>query len=157
MSIELPNVPTAFIGKEPSLDDLITFVEERKEIILEEELATSDTFNVLREYKNASMTKFAVDGQYYLYGQLLILPCDRITNERLQEAISVNTRRFKEYGGPCNSFEAAYIMNHENNFKDVIKIIDLYYNLDEIIHSLYAPGGSGFKRAKEAWAERNGA
>ena len=157
MSIELPNVPTAFIGKEPSLDDLITFVEERKEIILEEELATGDTFNVLREYKNASMTKWAVDGQYYLYGQLLILPRDRITNEKIQEAISANTRRFEEYGGPCNSFEAASIVNHENNFKDVIKIIDLYYNLDEIIHSLYAPGGSGFKRAKEAWVERNGA
>ncbi len=152
MDIKIPETPTREIGKELSLNAMIDwFSNVSKEFELDIYIQP-DVLMALDEYKKDAETAW-VKGKYYLYGQIHI-DCDTpITQNLLQLAIDENNKRLIDYGGPCNSFEAASIECGKNRFSNLLKLLDFYYNkYDEIA---YAPGGPGYEMAFESWTDRH--
>jgi hypothetical protein len=151
MDIKIPETPIREIGKELSLNAMIDwFSNVSKEFELDIYIQP-DVLKALDEYKKDA--NILLNGKYYLYGQIPI-DCDTpITQNLLQSAIDENNKRFNEYGGPCNSFEAASIACSENRFTNLLKLLDFYYNkYDEIA---YAPGGPGYIVAYNDWTNRH--
>ena len=71
-------------------------------------------------------------GFFYLGGQVKMKHNDLINLDSIQKVRVIYEERNREYGGPCNSFEAASINNHNdllNQMEEIIiaytKIIDL--------------------------------
>jgi hypothetical protein len=147
------NIPTMNEGEmEPSLDQLIDWFKRVGEEMNIDDHIEANEMAVLNEYKTNSMSTWA-SGKYYLYGQIPIDTNTPITPELLQSAIDANSRRYVEYGGPCNSFEAASIAKSDDQFKNFMKLLDFYHNkYNEIA---YAPGGNGYKLAEKSWNSRN--
>ena len=85
----------------PTLNDLIWLVKEHNDYFTDLDLAVLDYYE--KSAKNAS------NRSYYLYGQLPISQDEPITPELLLQADDMTSARFREYGGPVNSFEAASI------------------------------------------------
>jgi len=152
MDIRIPETPTREIGKELSLNAMIDWFSNVSKDIELDLYIQPDVLKTLDEYKKVAETTWS-NGKYYLYGQIPI-DCDvPITQNLLQSAIDENNKRFNEYGGPCNSFEAASIACSENRFNNLLKLLDFYYNkYDEIA---YAPGGPGYEKAFESWTDRH--
>jgi hypothetical protein len=151
MSIKLPETPMDQIGMEPSLNKLIDWFKEVSEEMDLDEYIESNVREVLNEYKKDSGMEWT-KGKYYLYGQVLTDPDSPITRELLQNAIDTNLRRYQEYGGPCNSFEAASIAHSKQLFLNLLELLGFYYiTYNEIS---YAPGGAGYKRALKLWNDR---
>jgi len=147
MDIKIPETPIREIGKELSLNAMIDwFSNVSKEFELDIYIQP-DVMKALDEYKKDA--NILLNGKYYLYGQIPI-DCDTpITQNLLQSAIDENNKRLIEYGGPCNSFEAASIECSKKRFASLLELLDFYYNTyDKIV---YAPGGSGYKMAFERW------
>ena len=147
------NIPTMNEGEmEPSLDQLIDWFKRVGEEMNIDDHIEANEMAVLNEYKTNSMSTLA-SGKYYLYGQIPIDTNTPITPALLQSAIDANSRRYVEYGGPCNSFEAASIAKSDDQFKNFMKLLDFYHNkYNEIA---YAPGGNGYKLAEKSWNSRN--
>ena len=152
MDIKIPETPTREIGKELSLNAMIDWFNNASEDIELSLYIQPDVLKALDEYKKDAESTWS-NGKYYLYGQIP-LDCDvPITQNLLQSAINENNTRFNEYGGPCNSFEAASIACSENRFTNLLKLLDFYYNkYDEIA---YAPGGPRYEMAFESWTDRH--
>ena len=152
MDIRIPETPTREIGKELSLNAMINWFNNASKDIELDLYIQPDVLKALDEYKKDAETTWS-NGKYYLYGQIPI-DCDvPITQNLLQSAIDENNKRFNEYGGPCNSFEAASIACSEKRFTNLLKLLDFYYNkYDEIA---YAPGGPGYEKALESWTDRH--
>jgi hypothetical protein len=152
MDIRIPETPTREIGKELSLNAMIDWFNNASKDIELDLYIQPDVLKTLDEYKKDSESTWS-NGKYYLYGQIP-LDCDvPITQNLLQSAIDENNKRFNEYGGPCNSFEAASIACSENRFTNLLKLLDFYYNkYDEIA---YAPGGPGYIVAYNDWTNRH--
>ena len=152
MSIKLPEVPMDQIGMEPSLNKLIDWFKEVSEEMDLDEYIEPNVREVLNEYKKNSETEWS-KGEYYLYGQVLTDPDSPITRELLQNAIDTNSRRSQEYGGPCNSFEAASMAHSDQLFSNLLQLLGFYYiTYNEIS---YAPGGAGYKGALKLWNDSN--
>lgn len=147
------NIPTMNEGEmEPSLDQLIDWFKRVGEEMNIDDHIEANEMAVLNEYKTNSMSTWA-SGKYYLYGQIPIDTNTPITPALLQSAIDANSRRYVEYGGPCNSFESASIAKSDDQFKNFMKLLDFYHNkYNEIA---YAPGGNGYKHAEKSWNSRN--
>ena len=86
---------------------------------------------VLTSYYNDTKTTYS-NGIFYLGGQVKMTPDEEITLDKIKKVREISKQREIEYGGPCNSFEAASINNHNdllNQMEDIIiaytKIIDL--------------------------------
>ena len=151
MSINIPKMSETLI-KDPSLDQLIDLIKVASEETNLDDYLEPNVRKVLNEYKLASESTWSND-KYYLYGQIPIDTDTPITPALLQSAIDANSRRYVEYGGPCNSFEAASIAKSDAQFKNLLVILDFYHNkYNEIT---YAPGGNGYKRALDDWNSRN--
>lgn len=152
MDIKIPETPTREIGKELSLNAMINWFSNVSKAIELDLYIQKEDMEVLSKYKKDSESTWS-NGKYYLYGQIP-LDCDvPITQNLLQSAIDENNKRFNEYGGPCNSFEAASIACSEKRFTNLLKLLDFYYNkYDEIA---YAPGGPGYEKALESWTDRH--
>ena len=152
MDIRIPETPTREIGKELSLNAMINWFNNASKDIELDLYIQPDVLKALDEYKKDAETTWS-NGKYYLYGQIPI-DCDvPITQNLLKSAIDENNKRFNEYGGPCNSFEAASIACSEKRFTNLLKLLDFYYNkYDEIA---YAPGGPGYEKALESWTDRH--
>jgi len=150
MAVKIPKIIWE-IGKELSLNAMIDcFNNISKEIELDVYIQP-DVLNALDEYKKDA--NILLHGKYYLYGQIPI-DCDTpITQNLLQSAIDENNKRFAEYGGPCNSFEAASIACSEKRFANLLKLLDFYYNKYNEIY--YAPGGPGYILALKEWTDRH--
>jgi hypothetical protein len=103
-----------------TLINLIKFVPNGPE---ETALFNSVKKTVLNEYLNDSM-KYT--GQFYLGGQVKIYPDEEITLGKIQEVRDINIKRLTEYGGPCNSFEASSIANHDRKLNELEDIIKCY-------------------------------
>lgn len=153
MDIRIPETPTREIGKELSLNAMIYWFNNASNDIELDLYIQPDVLKALDEYKKDAEGLPRSDGIYYLYGQIPIDCNVPITQNLLQSAIDENNKRFNEYGGPCNSFEAASIACSENRFTNLLKLLDFYYNkYDEIA---YAPGGPGYEKAFELWTDRH--
>jgi hypothetical protein len=84
--------------------------------------------DALQEYLNDTKKSYS-KGQFYLGGQLLMYPDEEITLKKFDEVRDISNKRFIEYGGPSNSFEAASIKNYQNIFNDVEKIVRIYLKI----------------------------
>ena len=94
--ITTPVVPEEFVGKEPTFNQLVEFVEVYYEC--------GSRPRVIEEYEKTILSSWST-GKYYLLGQVLTDPTDRITTERIENAIQIHRQRSLDYGAPCNSFE----------------------------------------------------
>lgn len=122
MSMNLPNIPDELVGKEPSLIELEYFTRDSSELFQEQDL------EVISVYMETTKSTYS-SGQYYLFGQILTRPIEPITNAKLQGAIDANKQRLIDYGGPCNGFEAASIAVSDRQFRNLITILDRYYEI----------------------------
>jgi len=118
--INIPLTPLHMMGNEPNLDILEKFVVIDNEYDRGVNQYVLDTESLLS------------DGKYYLYGQLKLDKSTPITQQKMEEAIKINGSRLKDYGGPCNSFEAASIQKHEADFHSLLKLIEKYYRVSNI-------------------------
>ena len=155
--MEITYTPDAYLGKEPSLNQLIDWFDnvthEDSDLTLSDEGITNDILDVLTVYKQEANLSYS-SGMYYLYGQIQTSPDDPITYEKLQEALEEPNKRFREYGGPCNSFEAASIERSRRDFSNLQRLLQFYYYdyPDEIC---YRPGGKGYVEAYAEFISRN--
>jgi hypothetical protein len=108
-----------------TLNNMINFVPKSKQEIL---LYNSINKDALQEYLNDTKKSYS-KGQFYLGGQLLMYPDEEITLKKFDEVRDISNKRFIEYGGPSNSFEAASIKNYQNIFNDVEKIVRIYLKI----------------------------
>jgi len=144
---DFPMVPEEFINKEPCLDDIGQFVEEYTEL-----LKDHDDLKVgLKEYINDSKESWA-KGNYYLLGQLKLLPSERLSNTILSKAVDIEEQRLKDYGGPAHQMDFWSMEKHASWFKSIKNLIALYYHVKT--EEYYAPGGQGYMEAKKRF-EKN--
>lgn len=66
------------------------------------------------------------NGQYHLFGQLLIDMNTPLTNDLLRNAIKANINRGVDYV-PYNSIEAASIYNNKQVFINLLDLLQKYY------------------------------
>ncbi len=63
---------------------------------------------------------------FYLGGQVKMSPDEEITLDKIKEVREISKKREIEYGGPCNSWEAASIYSHNNRLNQMEDIIKAY-------------------------------
>ena len=144
-TITIPEVPEEFEGKEPTFNELVEFVN----VYYKE----GSRPRVIEEYEKTILSTWAT-GKYYLLGLVLTAPTDRITTERLENAIQINHQRSIDYGVPCNSFEYGSIVHTERMFADLLQIIEKYYVV--MMEIEYMPGGARYQAGLKRFNERNG-
>jgi len=99
-------------------------------------------FTPLNEYENEifSCDKLIIDkfinqldnGTFYLGGQLKMKHNDIINLDSIQQVREINRKRDIEYGGPCNGFEAASILNSIKELQFIENMIIKYNKIMEI-------------------------
>lgn len=140
---DMPMVPEDFINKEPSLNDLKQFIEDYSSILNENIDLTLGVNGYIKD-----STQSWSNGKYYLLGQLPLLPSEPISSKILYEAIEIEERKFKEYGGPCHQAEVWSSQKHNEWFKSIKYLIIAYYDIK--MEEYYEPGkGEGYIKAKE--------
>ena len=82
----------------------------------------------LNQYLNDTKSKY-YGGKFYLGGQIKMGPDDEITLEKFNEVREITKQRLIEYGGPCNSWEAASISHSERILDNAEKIVKCYYKI----------------------------
>jgi len=142
--ITIPVVPDEFVGKEPTFNQLVEFVEVYYD---------GDRPRVIEEYEKTILSAWST-GKYYLLGQVLTDPIDRITTERIENALQIHRQRSIDYGAPCNSFEYNSILHTERMFADLLRIIEKYYEI--MMEIEYMPGGARYQAGLKRFNERNG-
>jgi hypothetical protein len=131
----------------PSLNEIHNFVQMLREtkdetlidmynIMLSE--CDTDPLKVIEKYINNSKISY-YNGKYYLGGHLKLIPEDKITPERIQEAKDIGMKK----GGPTNSAEANSIFRSEQELKTIETIIKHYIII--MTHIKFRPGGEGMK------------
>jgi len=142
--ISIPVVPEEFVGKEPTFNELVEFVKLYYD---------GDRPRVIEEYEKTILSSWST-GKYYLLGQVLTDPNDRITTERVENAVQTHRQRSIDYGAPCNSFEYNSILHTERMFADLLHIIEKYYEM--MMEIEYMPGGARYQAGLKRFNERNG-
>jgi len=109
----------------PSLNNLLSFVPEN-----DEERAIFDSLkkSVLTEYLIDTRSSWA-KGQFYLGGFIKMKPDDEITLSKIEEVKVIREKRYAEYGGPCNSAEAASIWRSERQLSEIETIVTKYIEI----------------------------
>ena len=86
---------------------------------------------VLTSYYNDTKTTYS-NGIFYLGGQFKMTPDEEITLDKIKKVREISKQREIEYGGPCNSFEAASINNHNNLLNQMEEIIIAYTKIIDL-------------------------
>ena len=150
-----------FIGKEPSLNELETFVRVNKQSFEEfnEECAKENRkediidISVIYEYLKFAKT---YGGHYYVGGHIKTYPNDPITETQIKKAIKQNTE-----SQPMHMAEVASQFRSSKELRNLGKILEVYY--EKCLEEYYAPpsknsllqecgddGGEGYQKvAKE--------
>ena len=155
--MEVIHIPESYAGSEVSLNQLIDWFNnvmfEDDDLMLSEEGITNDILDVLTVYKQETNSSWS-GGTYYLFGQIPTNPDDPITCERLQKSVDATNMRYKDYGVPYNSFEAASIEQSYRHFSNLQRLLQFYYYdyPDEIC---YRPGRKGYIATMAAYMIRN--
>jgi hypothetical protein len=105
-----------------NLNTLLSFVPEN-----DTERHIFDNLNkqVLNYYLDDTKKTY-LNGMFYLGGQVKMKPDEEITLDKIKEVREINRKREIEYGGPCNSWEAASIYGHVNRLNQMEDIIKAY-------------------------------
>jgi hypothetical protein len=74
--------------------------------------------DVLNEYLADTKSTWS-NGTFYLGGFIKMNPDDEITLKKIEEVKIIRDQRYKEYGGPCNSWEAASIWRSERQLDEI--------------------------------------
>jgi len=106
----------------PSLNNLLSFVPENDK---EREIFDSLNKSVLTEYLIDTRSSWA-KGQFYLGGFIKMRPDEEITLSKIEEVKVIREKRSVEYGGPCNSAEAASIWRSERQLSEIEAIVTKY-------------------------------
>jgi len=104
----------------PNDDDERTIFEDCKRDVLNEYLA--DT--------KSSWSK----GTFYLGGFIKMKPDDEITLKQIDEVKITRAKRIDEYGGPCNSWEAASIWRSERQLSEIEVLVKIYSEIIKYRH-----------------------
>ena len=92
----------------------------------EKELYNYDV-NVIKRF-NIDLDK----GFFYLGGQLKMSHNDIVNLDSIQKVREINEQRNREYGGPCNSFEAASMYRCQKELELVENMIRTYNLIMEL-------------------------
>jgi len=105
-----------------NLNTLLSFVPEN-----DTERHIFDNLNkqVLNYYLGDTKQTY-LNGMFYLGGQVKMKPDEEINLDKIKEVREINRKREIEYGGPCNSWEAASIYGHVNRLNQMEDIIKAY-------------------------------
>jgi hypothetical protein len=105
-----------------NLNTLLSFVPEND---IEKNIFNNLNKQVLNYYLGDTKQTY-LNGMFYLGGQVKMKPDEEITLDKIKEVREINRKRDIEYGGPCNSWEAASIYSHENRLNQMEDIIKAY-------------------------------
>jgi hypothetical protein len=108
-----------------SLNNLLAFVPQSDK---EREILNLIQFTVLNEYLEDTKSTWA-KGKFYLGGFIKMSPDEEITLEKIEEIKIIRDKRNAEYGGPCNSWEAASIYRSERQLSEIEKIVKKYIEI----------------------------
>ncbi len=117
-----------------TLNSLLNFVFENEE----EREAFNKYSKVLYEYLADTKSKY-YSGNYYLGGQLKMHSDDELSLKTVEKVREITAKRLIEYGGPCNSLEAASIYNSErrlNEMENLIKTVNNIFTSREALKEL---------------------
>ena len=106
----------------PSLTNLIEFVPQNDK---ERAIYNSCKKDVLNEYLQDTNHRWS-NGQFYLGGFIQMNPDEEITQKKIDKVKQERERRYIEYGGPCNSAEAASIWNTERQLSEIEILVKKY-------------------------------
>ena len=86
---------------------------------------------VLTSYYNDTKTTYS-NGIFYLGGQVKMTHDEEITLDKIKKVREISKQREIEYGGTCNSFEAASINNHNDMLNQMEEIIIAYTKIIDL-------------------------
>jgi hypothetical protein len=149
---KLPDIPNdyltgqPFVGAiNPSLFQLNDYITRK----FKHDFVGINTI-ALKEYMATTQSSWSM-GKYYLFGQLHTDMNAPITCELLQEAIDLNARRRIEYGVPCNALEVHSIAYSESVFRNLIELLQKYYQHPYDLMEMYKPGGNFMTNLAKEW------
>ena len=105
-----------------TLNKLIEFVPEND---TEREIFGNCKKDVLNEYLKDTNHRWS-KGQFYLGGFIQMKPDEEITLKIIDTVKQERERRYIEYGGPCNSAEAASMWNSERQLDEIEILVKKY-------------------------------
>lgn len=108
-----------------SLNNMINFVPQSEQ---ERTLYNLIDKKALYQYLEDTKNKY-YNGRFYLGGQIQMGADDEITLQKFNEVREITRQKLIEYGGPCNSWEAASIANHERILDEAEKIVKCYLKI----------------------------
>ena len=111
----------------PSVLELFTFVPQTER---ETELFNFDKKMIDKLINDLNNCRF------YLGGQLKMVLLDDINLDSIKTVREISKKRMIEYGGPCNSFEAASIQQSNNELLLVENMIQMYNIIMEMREKL---------------------
>jgi hypothetical protein len=91
----------------------------------EREIFESCKKDVLNEYLEDTKSTWS-KGTFYLGGFIKMKPDDEITLKKIDEVKIMREKSIKEYGGPCNSWEAASIWRSERQLSEIEVLVKIY-------------------------------
>jgi hypothetical protein len=95
----------------------------------------NDTEKELYNFDNSIINRFNKDldnGFFYLGGQIKMSHNDIVNLDSIQKVREINEQRNREYGGPCNSWEAASMYRSVKELELVENMIKAYNLIMEI-------------------------
>jgi hypothetical protein len=95
----------------------------------------NDTEKELYNFDNSIINRFNKDldnGFFYLGGQIKMSHNDIVNLDSIQKVREINEQRNREYGGPCNSWEAASMYRAQKELELVENMIKAYNLIMEI-------------------------
>jgi hypothetical protein len=131
----IPEVPSEFTGKEPTMSELYLFAQKHS-----------------NEFKHVQKYFYDITKTVWLCGQLQLAETDQLTVNLIQSAIDINIRKLTEYGEPCNSWEAAIIQTHERMFQIFLTTMEIYYST--LTAEYFQPNNDGYFKALLSWNSR---
>jgi hypothetical protein len=110
------------MNNKATLNKLIRFVPEND---AEREIFGNCKKDVLNEYLQDTNHRWS-KGQFYLGGFIQMKPDEEITLKIIDRVKQERERRYIEYGGPCNSAEAASMWNSERQLDEIEILVKKY-------------------------------
>lgn len=95
----------------------------------------NDNEKQLYDFDKSTIIRFNKDldnGFFYLGGQIKMTHNDVVNLDSIQQVREINEKRNREYGGPCNSFEAASIYRAQKELELVESMIKAYILIMEL-------------------------
>jgi hypothetical protein len=84
--------------------------------------------DVLNDYLADTKSTWS-NGTFYLGGFIKMKPDEEISLKKINEVKIVREKRYKEYGGPCNSAEMASIWRSERQLAEMEEIVKRYSDI----------------------------